>query len=948
MFKKLFISLSLLVFAANSAVAQKPKPKSYTSKKPAATAAKKTAPDEKQMLEKALAETDLTQKIAALKKFAADFPKSTELVRAREILVSAEAQLADSKLQAGDQLGVEFFKQAVADAPSPMSDRLFVEIVSRFPSNLLYLGQPAAAIEVAKLIEEKVASNPKQLLGVAAFYLNTENSEDAVRLAQKAIALDANLPAAYQTLGLAHRMAFRLDESEAAYTRALELDPASAVSTRSLAEMKRAAGKPAEAVEFYRQLLEKDAEDTASQTGLALALFDAEKQTEAETELNKSLTKNPNNLSLLTGAAYWYAAHRQGDRAVELARQAVALEPRYTWAHIALARGFMAQNKPLEAERELLAARQYGNFPTLNYEIAAARLAAGLYEEAAQELKKDFVVKNDTIETKLGNRVSKESKSFIELLELERRASIFQPLAADDPVNAEKLKNLLLLSQTINSKEATDEEIKQATADFVKGDDNARIFRQLYVASRLMQNKKNLPEALELTQNAVSGVDSALSVPSPAAAVMADELYESRRLAISRNEVVVIPEIPRQTLSAIVRGRIEELSGWTLFYQGKPDEAVVRLKRAVSILPEKSAWWRSSTWRLGAALDAAGKPSEALDIYIKNYQNSDPDVLKRSVIESLYQKVHGNLDGLDDKIGAKPASAEVAAASPTPNAETVAQNTPTVQPETSPHPSPETTPAPTPQQVAPEKSPSPSPETTPQPAETKPEPTPAENATPEVKIEPSPEVKIKAKPEATPTVSPAPTAQAEPEKSPEIPNQTAKAKSTPKPLFEPVIISVPKPETAKPQTSPSPEKEKSETLSKGTVAATKTESSETSGEVRPRLTVSNTSSETDKAASTDENPKCRLTVSQDSLSLLSQGGSLGILLGFQGEETSDTSKITFTSSSPDDIQVSLEPDIGKLSNRAFYVIKSISPSKGAFTVTFDSPCGKKEVLVKVR
>jgi hypothetical protein len=98
-----------------------------------------------------------------------------------------------------------------------------------------------------------------------------------------------------------------------------------------------------------------------------------------------------------------------GAKAVELAQKAVAVEPRYTWARIALARGLIAQGDPLEAEKQLIAARQYGNFPTLDYEIAAARLAAGFYEEAARELKKNFVIKDDLIETKLGNRVAKQS-----------------------------------------------------------------------------------------------------------------------------------------------------------------------------------------------------------------------------------------------------------------------------------------------------------------------------------------------------------------------------------------------------------------------------------------------------------------------------------------------------------------------------------------------------------
>jgi hypothetical protein len=119
-----------------------------------------------------------------------------------------------------------------------------------------------------------------------------------------------------------------------------------------------------------------------------------------------------------------------------------------------------------------------------------------------------------------------------------------------------------------------------------------------------------------------------------------------------------------------------------------------------------------------------------------------------------------------------------------------------------------------------------------------------------------------------------------------------------------------------------------------------------SGEVRSRVTPE---SQTASDSSQTHNSACTLKTSQNSLSILNQGGNLGILLGFEGESSdAKVSQIKAVSSSPTDIEVSLEPDIGTQSNRAFYVIKSISPNKGAYTVTFDSPCGKKEVLVKVR
>ncbi len=975
--KKLAIIFLLILFAV-SAFAQKPKP----SKKPTnATKPKVTKPtpipvgDVKEEFEKAVNQPDLAERITALQKFVNDFPNAEEKTYALELIVSGRAQIADEKLRLSDTIGgIELFKLAVKGAPIPISDKLFTEIILQIPTNLFFRGERDAAVEIAKKIEEKAAGNAKQLLGLATFYLGTENPLEAQRLAAKAIEIEPNLPAAFQTLGLANRLNFQLEEAATAYTRALELDANSTVSKRSLAEMKRAVGKADEAILLYQEILAKDETDVAANTGLILALFDAEKKTEAEAELAKSLGQNPNNLSLLVGAAYWYAAHNNGAKAVELATKAVAIEPRYTWAHIALARGLIAQKSPLEAERALLVARQYGNFPTLDYEIAVARLQAGFYREAANELKKNFTIIAGLIETRLGGRVLKNSKSFIELLELERRSSIFEPLSADNPDTAERLKSLLDFSQKLEAADIDETEITNAATEFVKGDDKMKLHRQLFVANRLLEKKTALPKVLELTQAAIGGVDSALDVISPASAVLAEELYESRTIALTRNEFVIVPDVPRRTLSNILRGRIEEIMGWTLFQENKSGEAVVHLKRAVSILPEKSAWWRSSQWRLGTALQTVEKPKEALDAYLKSYNIDAPDAAKRLVIESLYKAVNGNLDGLDEKIGKSPVTTTAVSNRQSEQPETVAQTaetetppTPGVKIEPTPQPTAETTPeistnqeistlpqietTPTPE-ISPtiKASPSPTPEGLPT-IEATPTPTPEILPTPKVlptvETSPSPTTEIQPtieqEPTPTPEVLPMPeitTVSKTDNKQPEnIENPPVKTNTekTEKSIFEPIIITVPKnspPKAKKEEPTAEIKAEEIVTESKPMI-----DEKIISGATRPRIA-------REKKIEPEEIVPCQISVSEENISLINGGGSLGILVGIEGE--SDARTITVRSSSPTDIEAKLDPEIGSLSGRTFFIIKSISCNKGAYTVTFEAPCGKKEMLVKVR
>ena len=89
-----------------------------------------------------------------------------------------------------------------------------------------------------------------------------------------------------------------------------------------------------------------------------------------------------------------------------------------------------------------------------------------------------------------------------------------------------------------------------------------------------------------------------------------------------------------------------------------------------------------------------------------------------------------------------------------------------------------------------------------------------------------------------------------------------------------------------------------------------------------------------------------LTVSQESISLLNDGGIVGILVTV--ESPGEAKGLGATSSSPKDIDVKIEPEISGLTDRRFFVIKSTSSALGVYTVTFSAPCGKKDVIVTVR
>lgn len=1073
--KAAILLLSLLI--TTGAYAQKTPVKKARSA--TISAAQKPPLSEKERFEAASALETAGERVPALLAFITDFPESEYRAEAMELVASSRALMAEEKLISGDGPGAyALYKLIVEEAPTPYSKELFSETISRIPVNLFRHGRRSEALEAAALIETAAADNAQYLLDLATFHMSIENGDAAIRLAEKAVALDPNSARAYQTVGMAYRLNFRLEESAAAYSKALEIEPSSALARRNLAEMKRALGKPDEAVSLYREILATDEANVPAQTGLILSLFNAGKRTEAEAEMSRALAANPNNIILLAGAAYWYAANGEGSRAVELAQAAVSNEPRYIWSHIALARGQIARKNPLEAERVLINAQQYGNFPTLSYELANVRLAAGFYRESAEELRKAFTLREGKVQTRLGGRITAEDSSFTGLLAAERRASIFEPSSADDAETAAQLKALLELDEKVES--AADEAAAaRAADDFTAGSDKMKLHRQLYAATRLLEKRIALDKVVELTTSALGGSEGSLDVAAPNAAVMASELYESRKIAFTKGEVVLVPDVPRPTLSAIVRGRIEELAGTALFYQNNAPAAVIRLKRAVSVLPVNSAWWRSGMWRLGSALEAAGSDKEALDAYIKSYRADRPDPLRYIALEAVYRRVHGSTEGLDTQIGVNPASATAAEATrpaPVQAVEAAAAATPEHAAAPVPQPAPVRIPkgvpvAETPAAVLAEKqkviAETAPPVEMPAPVETK----PAE-ALPEATVEETAEAKTapaaekaaeaaapaveteapKTEPETPQTVNEVPAVQAAPvpeaspapageefpteskiepaaeplpveyktETAPEAEAKTETAEPTTvikpvEPASEPVKevlperapepkAAVPEPERSAPTAAPEIEKEPEPNVTKedddrpsgstplrertsaappGTEGRTRRDIFErprkapelviTDGLAKPtpkpaparerrttppdktgslfepviiRIPRSEQSTPAEDSSAKQSKP-CSITVSQDSISLINGGGRIGLIVGLSDEE-GDVNLVTARSSSPDDVDVTLESEIAGVSGRAFYLIRSVSRNVGMYNVVFEAPCGRKEVVVRVR
>ncbi|HEX3251630.1 MAG TPA: TPM domain-containing protein [Pyrinomonadaceae bacterium] len=673
-----------------------PKTTKSTSKK--GSAAKSNTPVTKktaaELAEQELDEIDeveltltkpLPERAVKLKEFLETHPDSKARPRAQELLISTHAALGDQKLKNGDTIGgIEQLLRAIDEADVNISEKLFSGVIAQIPTNLYLRGEHEAAFKAAQNIETKFGTDPKRLLAVAAFYLGIERANDTVRAAESAVKLAPDLAEAHRLLAVGLHISLRLDEAIAEYKRTLELDPSSKVSRGSLADLYRATGKYEEALSLYNEQLTADPKDKAAHAGKVISLLELKRTDEANSALEAAFTAEPTNLPLLAGTAYWFTAHDNHEKAFELARRAIAIEPRYTWAQIALAHAYLGLKSPLDAERAIRFARQFGKFPTLSYELASILASMGFYDEAAESLRESFGLKDDQITTYLAGSRAASDSSFIELLAPERRAGIYQPTPADSDANAKAMKALLALSFAVTP--GADGKIDEAAAvtvarAFASGSDSMHAFRKVYAASRLLRNGVGVDAALEMIASARKSTDEALKTPVATMAVQADEFRELRARALTAGDVPDIAPAPAEVLTKIFKGRLEDLEGWGLFNQAKYSDAIPHLKLAAETAPQGTPTWRNALWHLGVALEQSGQKEQALDAYIKSYKAGPPESVHLSIIEQLYRSINGSTNGLDERLGPGEPPVAVAAATPEPTPAT-------------PAPAPEATPTP--------------------------------------------------------------------------------------------------------------------------------------------------------------------------------------------------------------------------------------------------------------
>jgi tetratricopeptide (TPR) repeat protein len=220
------------------------------------------------------------------------------------------------------------------------------------------------------------------------------NYETAVELLERAIAIIPNNVAAHQTLGRAYVENGRDTEGYAELVVALLLDPDAIDTLIDLGRLHLTAGRPARAIEVLERAIGSDATNALAMRGLADALIRAGRTAEGKQRLEEAERlqaraieneRRVRSVAVLTLQAEVRMGARDFNAAIDLWRQAIALQRGSVSRQLRLAEALVAANRQGEAVTEYLTAISLGAGAEAHRRLAELYDTLGRTDDSARE-----------------------------------------------------------------------------------------------------------------------------------------------------------------------------------------------------------------------------------------------------------------------------------------------------------------------------------------------------------------------------------------------------------------------------------------------------------------------------------------------------------------------------------------------------------------------------------
>ena len=260
--------------------------------------------------------------------------------------------LAEVALQKGDpEVAGKYLEEALALAP---------ESATVQTARGLYFSSQRKFGEAETAFKEGLRLDPRRaeaLLGLADIALKQGNQKGAGEHLQKAVAVAPKSGRTQRAWGHYLFSQKRFREAEAAFKRAIELNPRAVVAHLSLGDLYLIAMlQPREAIKAYRAALDVDPNHAGGHYGLGMGLAATGETDEAVAELEEARRLAPNNPLPFQALGLVHAARKEYEKALEAFAAALRAQPKFFQAHVARAGIFMARGEDANALGEATAA----------------------------------------------------------------------------------------------------------------------------------------------------------------------------------------------------------------------------------------------------------------------------------------------------------------------------------------------------------------------------------------------------------------------------------------------------------------------------------------------------------------------------------------------------------------------------------------------------------------
>jgi tetratricopeptide (TPR) repeat protein len=242
---------------------------------------------------------------------------------------------------------------------------------------------------------------------------------------------ETNLAVALQADG-------KLEQAEAHYLRAIDLQPDYAPAYNNLGVMQRAAGRVDEAIATYRRAIELRGDYPDAHYNLANALLQQNRAQEAAEHFEIALKSIPDSAGVRNNLGIALAAQNRPADAAAAFRAAVAAEPKSAVAHRNLADALSEAGQVTEALAEYrIASTLDPNDLSARYNYGVALLEAGLTADAIVELRAAVALSPQSVDALNNLGIALGSSG-----DLDGAIAQFRRALALDPASTEARSNL--------------------------------------------------------------------------------------------------------------------------------------------------------------------------------------------------------------------------------------------------------------------------------------------------------------------------------------------------------------------------------------------------------------------------------------------------------------------------------------------------------------------------